>query len=162
MLSKKLLVVLIVVIIVLVALGVWVGSWVSGLAKPNPSGPSEYSAVYLSTGDIYYGKLDWFPWPRIKNVWFLQRGVNAQNQPQLGIVPFNTAFWGPVDEVYLNPKQIIFWARLRNDSQVAKAFTNPALFQQQQALPPQTFQGPPGPPPQPTPPAPAPTAPSKK
>lgn len=169
MLSKKLLVILIFVVVVLVAIGIWVGSWVLGLRSPNPAGPSEYSAVYISTGDIYYGKLDWFPWPRMKNVWFLQRGVNAQNQPQLGIAPFSTAFWGPVDEVYLNPKQIIFWTRLRNDSQVARAFANPAQLQQQQTppstssgqAPAQGFQGPPGPPPQSAPPAPPVPAPKK-
>lgn len=151
MLPKKILIILIVIIVILVAVGVWLGSWALGLGKPNNSGPSEYSAVYMSTGDIYYGKLDWFPWPKIKNVWFLQRGVNAQNQAQLGIVPFNTAFWGPVDEVYLNPKQIIFWTHLRNDSQVAKAFANPNVFQQQPS-PGAPFQGPPaGLPPQPNP-----------
>jgi len=154
MLSKKLIIILVVAVVVLVAVGVWLVFWISGLSRPNPAGPSEYSAVYMSTGDIYYGKLDLFPRMRIRNVWFLQRGVDAQNQPQLGIAPFGTAFWGPVDEVYLNPQQVIFWTRLRNDSQVAKAFANPALFQQQQqtqpsqpSQPTSTFQGPSGPPP---------------
>ncbi len=150
MFSKKLVLVLIVIVVVLVASGIWLGSWVLSLSKPNPSGPSEYSAVYVATGDIYYGKLEWFPLPHLKNVWLLQRTAGPSGQ-QLGIVPFPSAFWGPMDEVYLNPRQIIFWTRLRNDSQVAKAFQNPAILQQSQASPPppSNFQGPTSPPPNP-------------
>lgn len=131
MFSKKFLITaLAVIVLAFIGLGVWIGS---NLRQPDPAGPSEYSAVYLSTGDIYYGILSWFPSPRLKNVWFLQKSVDQNNQPQLGIAPFNRAFWGPVDEVYLNPKQIIFWTRLRNDSQVLKAIQNPDALQPQAA-----------------------------
>jgi len=151
MLSKKIVIVLIVVVVVLVALGVWLGTKLLSTSQQSPSGPSDYSAVYMATGDIYYGKLYWLPSPHLKNVWFLQRGLNAQNQTQLSLAPLTSAFWGPVDEVYLNPQQIIFWTRLRNDSQVAKAFGNPLLFQQaaQPSVPAatSTFRGPSGPPP---------------
>jgi hypothetical protein len=127
MLSKKIIVVLLVVVVALVALGIWLG--MAFLNKGNPAGPSDYSAVYLVTGDIYFGKLQWFPKPHLTNVWFLQRGVNQQNQPQLNVAPFNAVFWGPVDEIYLNPSEIIFWTSLRNDSQLAKALANPASVQ---------------------------------
>lgn len=152
MLSTRLVIALIVVVVVLAVFIVWLGSRFLFQTSPNPAGPSEYSAVYTTSGDIYFGKMDWFPWPRLRNVWFLQRSLGQNNQPQFGIVPLNTAFWGPVDEIYLNPKQVIFWTRLRNDSQVAKAFANPSLLQQPspaQAPSPGTFQGPPGPPPSP-------------
>lgn len=145
--SKKLIVLIVVVVVVLVAVGIWIGV---SLLRSNPAGASAYSAVYLTSGDVYFGKLGWFPWPHLKEVWYLQRTVNQQNQPQLGIVPFRTAFWGPVDEVYLNPRQVLFWAHLRNDSQVAKALASPAAFQQP-AVSPQGV-------PQQTPPAPTSTS----
>lgn len=152
MLSKKLIIIAVIVIVIVIALGVWLGF--RFFSTPDPAGPSQYSAVFMVTGDIYYGKLSWFPWPRLKEVWFLQRGVDPQSQQvQLGIAPFRTAFWGPVDSIYLNPKQILLWTRLRNDSQVAQAFANPALLQPQAQPQPQAgpptgdFQGPPGPPP---------------
>lgn len=145
--SKRFLIISVLIFLILIGLGIWIGS---NLSQPNPSGPSEYSAVYLSTGDIYYGILSWFPWPHLKNVWLLQRSVDQNNQPQLSIAPFSRAFWGPVDEVYLNPKQVIFWTRLRNDSQVLKAIQNPSALQQQpqaqqpasSAAPTSTFRGP--------------------
>ncbi len=126
MLNKKLLGILVAVIVVLVLVGVWVGVKLTGNGADEPS---EYSAVYLSSGDIYFGKLSWFPWPKIKNVWYIQRGVDAQNQPQLGLAPFTSVFWGPVDEVSLNPKEILFWTRLRESSQLVQAFRNPQAVQ---------------------------------
>lgn len=148
---KRFLLVVIVLVIVLIVLGVWLGFKL--FSTNDPAGPSQYSAVFMSTGDIYYGKLSWFPWPKLRDVWFLQRGVDPQSQEvQFGIAPLRTAFWGPMDEIKLNPKQIIFVARLRNDSQVAKAFAAPEAFNQS-ALPTGSdsdsseFRGPSGPPP---------------
>jgi len=140
MLPKKLLIILILIVIVILAVGIWFGS--QFLAKQNPAGPSEYVAVYMATGDIYYGKLSWFPKMKLRNVWFLQRTLDKNNQPQLGIAPLSTAFWGPVDEIYPNEKQVIFWTYLRRDSQVAKAFANPSLLQQLQPQAPAGVQGP--------------------
>lgn len=125
--NKNLLIVAVVAAVVLLGFGVWAGVAIFG--KDNAAGPSPFSAVYLSTGDIYYGKLRWFPWPHLTNVWLLQRGQDAQGQVQLGIAPFTSSFWGPMDELDLNPSQIIFWTRLRNDSQLAQALANPSAVQ---------------------------------
>ena len=100
-----------------------------GIVMKRDEGASAYSAVYLTTGDVYFGKLSWFPHPHMTNVWLLQRGVDAQNQPQLGASPFKNAVWGPMDEVTFSEKQIVFWTRLRSDSQVAKGFENPQSLQ---------------------------------
>ena len=116
--------------LVLMGLGVWLGSLAFGSGSANPSGPSPYSAVYLSTGDIYYGKLSWFPSPHLTDVWLLQRQQDAQGQAQVAVEPFNSSFWGPVDEIDLNPRQIVFWTRLRNDSKLAQALSNPSLLEQ--------------------------------
>ncbi|MBI4086284.1 MAG: hypothetical protein HY433_03550 [Candidatus Liptonbacteria bacterium] len=134
MLSKKFIIALLAVIIVaFIGFGIWLGSYLSS-RQPNPASASEYSAVYLSTGDIYYGILSWFPLPRLTNVWSLQRSGD-QNNPQIALVAFKNSLWGPVDEIRLNPKQIIFWTRLRNDSQVLKAIRNPDSLQPQAQQP---------------------------
>ena len=153
MLTKKFIFIFVVVVIVLVAVGVWFGAQFFAGQNQNPEGASGYSAVYLTTGDIYFGKLGWFPWPHMTEVWVLQRGANQQ----LGVAPLKSAFWGPVDEIYLNPKEIVLWTSLRNSSQLAQALANPSTVQQQQAQPPSvspqlstptsTFRGPTGNPP---------------
>jgi hypothetical protein len=134
--SKRLAIILVVLVLVLILLGVWVGSFLSGGKQAGASG---YTAVFLVTGDVYFGKLSWFPSPKLSKAWFLQRSVGQDNQPQLGLAPFSSVFWGPAGDMYLNPKQILFWAPIKADSQVAKAIENPAAVQQQ--TPPQSQQG---------------------
>jgi hypothetical protein len=128
MMSKKLLIILIVVLIIVVAAAVVLV--LKFMELKNPEAPSDYAAVYLQSGEIYFGKLRLFPLPTLKNVWYLQRGVNAQNEVQLGILPFKNALWGPIDKIYLNPKNIIWWTYLRNDSELAKNLSNPDLLKQ--------------------------------
>lgn len=140
--------------LVLMGLGVWLGSLAFGSGSANPSGPSPYSAVYLSTGDLYYGKLSWFPSPHLTDAWVLTRGQNASGQSQIGVEPFTSSFWGPVDEIDLNPREIVFWTRLRNNSQIAQTLANPSSGMES-AVPTtvasstgtSTFQGPSGLPP---------------
>lgn len=115
-------------VLILVTAGVWLGVGLTG--SRNSDSSSDYSAVYLTTGDIYYGKLSWFPSPRLTNVWLLQRGIDQNNQAQLSVTQFTKAFWGPVDEINLNSRTIVFWTKLRSDSQLVKAFENPNLLQQ--------------------------------
>lgn len=110
--------------IVLFFVALYIGSAI--INKNNPAAPSAYSAVYLSTGDIYFGELSWFPIPTLRNVWYLQRTTDETGKPTVGIAPLTGAFWGPIDSVRLNPKDVVLVTRLRNDSQVTKALANPA------------------------------------
>lgn len=124
---KKLIVVILIVVVVLIAFVLGLTFALEGRVSANRS---PYKAVYMATGDIYFGKMSWFPKPRLKGVWYLQRGVDQNSQPQLGVAPFSRVFWGPVDEIYLNPRQIVFWTSLRADSELAKALANPSLLEQ--------------------------------
>lgn len=131
--KKKKLVWIVLGVIVLVGIGVGVAAilWrTNGRADDNKA--SDITAVYLSTGDIYFGKMDWLPWPRLKNVWFIQRGMDQKQQPQLGLAPLKGVFWTPIDEVYLNPKEIVFWTKVKDGSQLATALENPDAFRQSQ------------------------------
>ena len=68
--NKKYVILLIVVVIIVGALGVWFGLIIKSSQEVQLS---PYSMVYLSTGDVYFGKLDMFPWPTITDVWMLQK-----------------------------------------------------------------------------------------
>jgi len=129
LISKKVLIVILILLIVVLVLGIWLG--IKFLGRENPEAPSKYSVVYLQTGDIYFGKLSWFPWLwrlSLKNVWLVQRVIDQQNQTQLNVVPLKNSFWGPIDKIYLNPKQVIFWTNLRKDSQLIKVLENPNIL----------------------------------
>jgi len=66
-LPKILIIVIIVVIaIFFIGVGILVGKHVDNNSMAeNSASLSPYSAVYLSTGDIYFGILDWSPTPHI-------------------------------------------------------------------------------------------------
>lgn len=83
----------------------------------------KYSAVYLNTGDIYFGKLSRFPRMTLRDVWFLQKGSDAQQG--FGLSKFEKAFWGPEDEMAINDKNVIWVTELKDDSEVVKAIKNP-------------------------------------
>ena len=154
--SKKILLIggslVLVAVLVLVALGIWLGSAVVG--KVGGSAVSPYSVVYLSNGGIYFGKLSWFPKPRISNPWTIQSGVDKDNKPQISVNPVSKSLWSPVDEIYLNKEQIIAWSRLRADGDMAKLLDSSQALQQQApaqnpapSQQPNDFKGPSTPPP---------------
>lgn len=136
--TKRFAILLVALVVVLIA----VVAWGALDAKSKGKGQSGYTAVFLVSGDIYFGNLSWFPWPKLANVWFVQRGVDEQNRPQLAIVPFASAFWGPAGDVYLNPKQVLFWAPVSASSQIARTIDGANTAGQ---LPPQQSQTPPPP-----------------
>ena len=55
--SKKIIFSILFVVAVLVVFGVWLGLWIfkaiDQSPSPNPAGESPYTAVYMTTGDIY-------------------------------------------------------------------------------------------------------------
>lgn len=130
--SKGLVITLIVIVVVLlIGAGVWVGVAVMAGGAQQPA-LSPYSAVYLSTGDIYFGKLSWSPTPHMDDAWFLQRGTDAKGNPTVGVYPFSQVAWGPSDTVNFNSQQIVFWTRLNATSSIAQLIANPAAVTAQQ------------------------------
>lgn len=117
----------IVIILIIAAAAVW--AWKEMASAQDPNGPSAYSAVYLTSGDVYFGKLSWFPTPHMTDVWYLNRSTTQSGQSQLAVAPLKNVFWGPVDEVNFNPAQILFWTSLSNGSQLVKGFENPSSLQ---------------------------------
>lgn len=112
------------VVVLAVALGVVLYWQKGGFEK-------EYSAVYLNTGDIYFGKLSRFPRMTLRDVWFMEKGNAAQQG--FGLAKFENAFWGPEDKLVINDENVIWTTELKDDSEVVLAIKNPKLAAQQQA-----------------------------
>jgi len=83
---------------------------------------TRYSAVYLNTGDIYFGKLSRFPRTTLRDVWFLQKEGEGQG---VALSKFENAFWGPKDKMVINEESIIWATELTEDSEVVRAIKNP-------------------------------------
>ncbi len=71
-------------------------------SKPN------YVAVYLSTGDIYFGRLSKFPAFKLSKVVFFQR----DSEGKLSVQNFKDVVWKPMDSIYLEKENITFWTYL--------------------------------------------------
>ncbi|KKU91712.1 MAG: hypothetical protein UY23_C0001G0318 [Candidatus Jorgensenbacteria bacterium GW2011_GWA1_48_11] len=110
---------LIVVIVLILALaGVFAWKW---------WGASSYYAVYLRTGDLYFGQLVRFPSFGLKNIYTIQ--VNSQNQQNpLSIQKFTNIFWSPTDFMKINREQVVWTTRLNDTGQLVQLIkTNPDL-----------------------------------
>lgn len=94
-------------------------------------GKSAYYAVYMRTGDVYFGKLMRFPSFGLSNVYTLQ--VNAQDQQNpIRVQKFSDVFWGPEDWLKLNKDEVVWYTKLKSEGQLSQLLlTNPNLTPQQ-------------------------------
>ncbi|MGB9681257.1 MAG: hypothetical protein ACPLXL_01810 [Minisyncoccia bacterium] len=81
-------------------------------------GEDRYYAVYLRTGDLYFGKISWFPKFSLNDVWLLQRSVDQNNQVSFSLVGFTEAVYMPVDRIDLNKDNVVWITQLDKDSPV--------------------------------------------
>ena len=92
------------------------------------SSPSSYQAVFLTNGQVYFGKLSEKGEKMIlRNVYYL-RAENQQLQPNLSadqpnmqLIKLGSELHGPQDEMFIERGQILFWENMKEDSQVVKA-----------------------------------------
>lgn len=146
--SKLPWVVLAVVVIVLVVFGVlFRDKWMGKGGAMTKSG--DYQAVFLTNGQVYFGKMSegGKGYLKLNDIFYLQ--VNqpqiqgsqetqqqAQAQPQLQLVKLGNELHGPEDEMYINRDQVLFYEDMKADAKVVEAIkeykANPNAGQQQQ------------------------------
>lgn len=90
---------------------------------------NQYQAVFLSGGQVYFGKISDLnqQYMTLDNIYYLR--VNQQVQPKnsqqssndVSLVKLGCELHGPQDQMVINRDQIIFWENLKSDGQVAKA-----------------------------------------
>jgi hypothetical protein len=94
-------------------------------------GKSSYYAVYMRTGDLYFGKLVKFPSFAMKNVYTLQ--VTQDEQNPIRVQKFADVFWGPEDYLKINKDEVVWYTKLKSEGQLSQLITsNPNLVPQQQ------------------------------
>ncbi len=107
-----------IVLILLVVLGLffWKPNFLTDLTRPC------YYAVYLTSGDLYFGKISWFEPHTLTDVRMIQREqASEKDQPVLSLVEFSkSVVWGPIKELELNEKNILWISKLGDDSQVVQ------------------------------------------
>ncbi|MFZ3011693.1 MAG: hypothetical protein WA060_01685 [Minisyncoccia bacterium] len=111
-LSKKNIIIAVVIILVLVMVGLFVYK-----AKMNKG----YSIVYLTTGEVYIGKLTTFPDLKLKDTFILQITKDAKDPTKnnFQLQPVKEALWAP-EYINLTEKNVIFYGPLLETSQIAQ------------------------------------------
>lgn len=115
---------------------------------------SGYQAVFLTNGQVYFGKLSGMTasYATLEDIYYLQvttppvtnasqlNQQQAQQQQQLSLVKLGEELHGPVDEMKINRDQILFYEDMKADGKVMTAITEykknpPASGQQTQQAP---------------------------
>jgi len=117
-------------IVVSIAITAFVGyAIVRGVGGGSLIKGSQYQAVFLSDGQIYFGKLTGIgdEYATLEDIYYLQvqqevqPDTTAQPQTQISLAKLGNELHGPEDEMFINVDQILFWENLKDDGQVAEA-----------------------------------------
>ena len=93
-----------------------------------------YQAVFLTNGQVYFGKLNIeehhrSSWVELTDIYYLQVTQNLQQpatsdnsqQPQINLVKLGSELHGPQDKMFIEQDKILFWENLKDDSKVVAA-----------------------------------------
>jgi len=127
--KNKSLKIILIVLASLVVIGIIAGAIFSFVHRP-------YMAVYLATGDIYFGRVSSFPQVTIQDPWFFRRAEDGS----VSLERFSDAVWMPEDVIKINRDQIVFMARISENSQIIAMMEGRIDPQQQQPQQPQQQQ----------------------
>jgi hypothetical protein len=101
---------------------------------------SDYQAVFLTNGQVYFGKLDFQRgWAVMNDIYYLQLAQDLQpassadpnqspqvtqqnsNQQQIQLVKLGSELHGPEDEMFIAKDKILFWENMKDDSRVLQS-----------------------------------------
>lgn len=131
---KKVIAVVIFVVVALLAGGGWLFYNKSQQADSVAVEKDVYQAVFLTNGQVYFGKLQIVGdnYLTLKNIYYLQvqqpvqpadTTANAsKNQTQL--VKLGNELHGPKDSMQISSKQVLFWENLKTDGKVSQAIAS--------------------------------------
>lgn len=101
---------------------------------------SDYQAVFLTNGQVYFGKLEFQRgWAVMTDIYYLQLAQDLQpassadpdqaqqatqqtgGQQQVQLVKLGSELHGPQDEMFVAKDKILFWENMKDDSRVLQS-----------------------------------------
>jgi hypothetical protein len=98
---------------------------------------SDYQAVFLTNGQVYFGKLEIDRgWIVLKDIYYLQvkedlqaatgsttppTSTNNNQQQSIQLVKLGSELHGPEDTMYIAKDKILFWENMKDDSKVLES-----------------------------------------
>lgn len=80
----------------------------------------KYAAVYLTTGEVYYGRMSMFGGFKLSNVVTLQKDKDGN----IAVQKLNDAVWKPKNPVSFQKDHIVFWTYLDSTSPLIDVIEN--------------------------------------
>ncbi len=105
-----------------------------GVAGTDTAAAGPWSAIFLTSGQVYFGHLDTSNDDtfKLQDIYYLQvqqalqpgpEGPGAQNE-QVSLAKLGKfELHCPVDEMFINRDQVLFWEKLQPESRVVQAIT---------------------------------------
>lgn len=120
--------------ILLAVLVVLVGLYMSGMfGSLGAKSETEYQAVFLSNGQVYFGKVtnEAGDLVKVEDIYYLrvQQQVQpaegeAAAQPEVKLVKLGNEIHGPLDAMRINREHVLFVEDLKEDGKVVTAIRN--------------------------------------
>ena len=109
--KKNIIIVAIVVLVVLIF----------GVLQYRANNANTYSVVYLTTGEVYVGKLSTFPDLRLTDGYILNTVPNATDpkKTDFQLTPIKEALWAP-ESMRLVKENVVFYGQLLPTSKIAE------------------------------------------
>ncbi len=110
---------------------VWGSMGRKGFDENKSINTSEYQAVFLTNGQVYFGKLTDLnnKYVTISSIYYLQvqqsqnlqQGTESDANSQVSLAKLGNELHGPEDKMHIAADQVLFWENLKNDSKVVQA-----------------------------------------
>lgn len=109
---------------------------VPAITGAEPAGESDYQAIFLTTGQAYFGKVVGSmtgQYVEMEDIYYLQTQQPLQqstkdkkpaDQPSVSLVKFGGELHGPTDQMWFNRDNVLVIQNLRSDSNVVKTIEN--------------------------------------
>ena len=103
--------------------------------KDSGDNISDYTAVFLTNGQVYFGKMYSSPGDQldVRDIYYLQvnqqiqpdqKKTDTDAQPNVVLVKLGDELHGPNDRMLINKSQVIFTESLKKGSKVVDAIAN--------------------------------------
>lgn len=129
--SKKKLIIVGILVAVLVIITAVCGWYKYNQSVATYVNGSQYQAVFLQGGQVYFGKLQVLASGyRLTNVYYLEPSKDTANsdpntksgaKQNPNLVKLGSELHGPEDQIVFEKQNVLFWENLKSDSKVSKA-----------------------------------------
>lgn len=120
-------------VVVIASLGIWfmTANKTTIVDEDKGINTAEYQAVFLTNGQVYFGKLQDLnnKYVTIKDIYYLQvqqslqQGSAGDANSQVSLAKLGSELHGPQDTMHISSDQVLFWENMKNDSKVTQAIS---------------------------------------